>query len=174
MSLTPAIQDQTQGAPPEANPLTETVRAGLLSLFQSLMKEEQTTRRSEVRNAWEQRSFRNGIQHLWWDERSYTWCLPAASGVALPAYMDVYDIFTPHWRSFVSLLSQNPPGVNFVPNDLQSGTDVAGAAEAEKARHSVDRLVCMKDRQMEAASMFCTDGRTIAWTYIDANGRVAR
>lgn len=168
MSISPAVPDETG----ETQELTPEIRAGMLSLFQSLMKEEQVSRRSEVRNAWKQRAFKNGIQYLWYDSTSYTFLTPEASGQALSSYMDVYNIYTPHWRSFVSLLSQNPPGINFPPDDLQKPNDVTAGSYAEKIRHRVDKLVHMKDRQMEAAGLFCTDGRTIAWTRLDPKGNL--
>ncbi len=153
-------------------PLSDEARAAIESLVKGVMGEEKSSRRSEVRIAAKQRFFGNGIQHVWYDNTTYAFCAPDASGMELPRFMDVYNIFTPHKRSFTSILSQNPPGVNFVPDDLQRSTDITAAAYADKMRHRVDRLVNMKDRQMEAASYFCTDGRTITRTYRDKNGKL--
>ena len=147
--------------------LSEAARSAIEELVKSCMKEDIASRRAEVRKAWEQRCFKNGNQYMWYDETTHCFMQPGASSQELPRFMDVYNIYTPHWRSFVSILSQNPPGVTFVPDDLQVGRDVTAAAYAEKMRHRVDRIVHMKDRQMEAANLFCTDGRTIAWTRLD-------
>lgn len=152
--------------------LSESARTAIEQLVQGILKEDRAARRSEVRRAWQQRAFKAGIQHLWYDTTSYSYLLPSAAPEEMPRFMDVYNIYTPHWRSFVSILSQNPPGVNFVPDDLQVGRDVTAAAYAEKMRHRVDRLVHMKDAQMEAADLFCTDGRTVARTRIDALGKL--
>lgn len=167
MSTAPVMQDQE--VPQQ---LSDEARKGLETLFSGIMGEEKSPRRAEVRKAWQQRNFRNGNQYLWWDSNSNTYCQPEASGNALPKFMDVYNIYTPHWRSFVSILSQNPPGINFVPDDLQRSVDVTAASYAENMRHRVDRLVNMKDRQAEAASYFCTDGRTISHTWIDNAGEL--
>ena len=159
---TPALVPQVD--PVQAflsSPEHEADRAAVVDLVSQVLGEEKSGRRAEVREAWRERSFKDGIQHIWWDSNSFTWMLPQASGQDLPSYMDVYNIYTPHWRSFLSILSQNPPGVNFTPDDLSQSRDVTAATYAEKMRHRVDRLVHMKDRQAETARYFCTDGRTI-------------
>ena len=154
--------------PPSQEPqLSDTARTALEELATGVLGEEKSDRRSEVRKAWQQRSFRNGIQHIWYDKGSYSYMLPEASGKKLPRYMDDYNIYTPHWRSFVSLLGSPSLGVNFIPKNLQRSVDVTAAAYSEKMRHYVDHLVNMSDRQAEAASYFCTDGRTMTWTRID-------
>jgi hypothetical protein len=147
--------------------LSDGAKTAIVSLVRGCLKEETSARRTEVRNAWKQRSFKNGIQHLWYDKRSYCYSLPEASGETLPAYMDVYNIYTPHRRSFVSILSQNPPGINFDPDDLKVSRDITAASYAEKMRHRVDRLVHMKDKQGSAAGYLCTDGRVVSRTWID-------
>jgi hypothetical protein len=152
--------------------ISDEAHTALEELVKGVLKEEMTARRAEVRKAAQQRNFRNGFQHIWWDKNSNTFMHPEASGQQLPRFMDVYNIYTPHWRSFVSILSQNPPGINFVPDDLQRSTDVTAAGYAEKMRHRVDRLVHMKDRQAEASGFFCTDGRTLTWTRVDAKGKL--
>jgi hypothetical protein len=164
----PDVQDEEKVTPE----LSEEGRAAVESLVEGILKEELSARRAEVRKAAQQRNFRNGFQHIWWDKNSNTFMNPEASGQQLPRFMDVYNIYTPHWRSFVSILSQNPPGINFVPDDLQRSTDVTAAGYAEKMRHRVDRLVHMKDRQAEASGFFCTDGRTLTWTRVDAKGKL--
>lgn len=165
-------EDQDSAEQTAFERLSESARKGIEQLVVGLLKEDRAARRAEVRRAWQQRAFKAGIQHLWYDTTSWSYLLPQAAGEELPQFMDVYNIYTPHWRSFVSILSQNPPGVNFVPDDLQAGRDVTAASYAEKMRNRVDRLVHMKDAQMEAADLFCTDGRTIARTHIDKSGKL--
>lgn len=174
MSTAPVTPEIDQEQPDQTQPvqISDDARKALETIFQGIMREELSDRRAEVRKAWQQRNFRNGHQYLWWDERNGLYCDPSASGQELPRFMDVYNIYTPHWRSLVSLLSQNPPGINFTPDDLQKSRDVMGAASAEKMRHRVDRVVSMDDRQAEVASYFCTDGRAITWTRIGKDGKL--
>lgn len=163
-AVVPEVQEQTQ--------TSEALRSAFEDLVTGCLKEESSPRRSEVRKAWRQRLFRNDIQYLWYDKTSGQYLSPEASGQSLPRFRNVYNIYTPHWRSFVSILSQNPPGINFVPDDLQRSTDVTAASYAEKMRHRVDRMVHMKDRQAEASGYFCTDGRTITRSWIDKKGKL--
>ncbi len=167
------LLDQQEMAPQNPFELaTDSIRAGMLDLFRDVMNEERTSRRAEVRDAWKQRAFRNGQQHLWYDSKhTYAFYLPEASGRELPEFMAVHNMFTPHYRSFVSILSANP-GINFVEKDLQRPNDVTAATFAEKMRSRVDRMVNMRDRQAEVAGNFCTDGRTITWSRIDSKGKL--
>lgn len=173
MSEVAEEQEQSEETSSQESALSDLARNAIEELVAGILREDQVTRRAEVRRAWQQRLFKDGIQFLWYNSTTYCFSAPSASGEELPPYMDVYNIYTPHWRSFVSILSQNPPGINFVPDDLQDGKDVTAATYAEKMRSRVDRIVCMKDRQMEVAGLFCTDGRTIARTYIDEDGKLA-
>jgi hypothetical protein len=166
----PDVQPEAQEA--QAPQLSDEGRKALESLVSGILREELSSRRAEFRQAWQQRNFRNGYQYLWWDASSHTYMHAEASGLKLPRFRDVYNIYAPHWRSFVSILSQNPPGINFPPDDLQRSVDVTAASYAEKMRHRVDRLVHMKDRQAEVAGYMCTDGRTITWTRVDAKGKL--
>lgn len=173
--MPPVIEDkeeEQQEQDEQPTKLSDSARIAIEEIVAGCLKEDSSSRRAEVRKAWEQRCFKNGIQYIWYDDSSHCYMQPSASSQELPRFMDVYNIYTPHWRSFVSILSQNPPGVTFVPDDLQVGRDVTAAAYAEKMRNRVDRIVQMKDRQMEAANLFCTDGRTVAWTRLDDEGKL--
>lgn len=159
-------QETTEQESTPFESLSEEARTAIEQLVSGILKEDQTARRAEVRRAWDQRAMDNGIAHTWYDNSSYCLMLPQASGEELPPYMDNYNVYTPHRRNFTAILSENPPGLNFPPDDLQKGIDVTASDYAEKMRHRVDRLVHMKDAQMDAAKLFCTDGRTIAWTKV--------
>lgn len=164
------IQDQDIATGPTE--LSPDGRKALEDLFLSIMREEQTDRRQEVRKAAQNRFFSLGIQHLKYDSTQFMYIAPEASGEQLPRYMDVYNIYTPHQRSITSVLSQSTPGINFQPDDLQQSRDITGASYAEKYRARVDRQVAMDDRQAEIADNFCTDGRTVTWTRIDKEGKL--
>jgi hypothetical protein len=63
-----------------------------------------------------------------------------------------------------ALGSQNPPGVNFEPDEPTKSTDIASARNAETYRHYIDRVNKRKDLQTEIMSLFCTDGRTVLYS----------
>ncbi len=168
----PVTDIQEEGQEVQPKQLSDEGRKALESLFQGIMKEELSSRRNEVRKAWQQRAFKQGNQYLWWDQASNTYMQPEASGNELPRFMDVYNIYTPHARSLTSILSQSPPGINFQPDDLQNSSDQTASTYAEKYRTRIDRLVEMDERQAEVADIFCTDGRTIIWTRVDKDGKL--
>lgn len=175
MSITPALPDVTeeaQEAQPAQGELTPEGRTALEDLVKGVLKEEKSSRISEVRKAWQQRNFSNGHQYLWWDDKTHCYMQPEASGQEQPRFTDVYNIYTPHKRSLSSILSQNPPGINFTADDLLRSVDLTAADDAERMRHRVDRLVNMKDRQSEVSSDFCTDGRTMTRTWIDKESKL--
>jgi hypothetical protein len=152
--------------------LSEEAQSGLQDCLRHALEEDRTDRRDEVRMAWHLRLYCKGRQHLFWDSKSYSYQSLADSGEALPRYMGTYDITTPHKRSFVSILSESTLGVNFEPDNLQIGRDVTAAKLAEKGRDVVDRMIPMRSRQAKAAGYLCTDGRVVAWTRLDKDGKL--
>lgn len=173
LALPPVEQEEpTEEARPTFATLSETAKAALAGMLTSALNSDKVGRREAVRQAWKLRDYCKGRQHNLWDKRSYVFITPEASGEELPMHMGTYDITSPHKRSFVSILSENPPGVNFVPNDLQKGNDVTAAKLAEKMRARVDRMVQMKDRQQKAAGYLCTDGPVVSWVRVDEVGKL--
>ncbi len=165
-----------EALPPEMTPFqmlsTEAVTA-LEGALKSALMDNKVTRREEVRVTWKARDYCRGKQYAVYDSRNYIFVTMQASGEAMPMHMGTYDIISPQKRTFVSILSEQAPGVNFVPNDLQAANDVTAAKSAEKMRGRVDRMVEMKAKQSKAAGYLCTDGRVIAWTRIDESGKLA-
>ena len=139
--------------------------------MKSAQRENRTARWQEVRDASRQRLLDKDIGHyLDWDDKQYQWKEPGADGEPLPAYLDNYNIYTPHRKSFQSILSQTLTGINFKPGSLQRGDDITAAAYAEKMRHWVDQRISIQERQEELAGFYCTDGRTIGKLLLDMFG----
>jgi len=165
--VTPALVPDLESSEAAVSPvLSEAAKTALVSIVRKCLKEEQHARRQEVMESRRQRYYERGDQNIYWEKNSHIFKPLTESGLGLPKYMRVFNIFRPHSRSLVSVLSQNPPGVNFVPEDLQQSTDVTAANRAEKMRHRVDRDIRMKDVQTNVARLFCTDARTLAWTHM--------
>ena len=156
-------EDQTeQGG--QAAPLSDDAKTALVSLVRGALSEDKFSRRLEVVDARLQRFYDRGDQYIYFDSVSLQFRPASDSGKELPRYTDVYNIYSPHRRSLVSVLSQSAPGTNFEPDDLSKSVDITAANRAEKMRHRVDRAVDMKAKQTDAARLLCTDGRVIAWT----------
>jgi hypothetical protein len=159
-------------APTPFESLSDEAKAGLQELLRQALKEDPTGRRNHVRDAWKLRLYCKGRQQIWYDDKSFMYMGLEASGQQLPKHRAVFDITSPHKRSFVSILSENPTGINFVPDDLQKSVDVTSAKLAEKMRSRVDRAVQMKERQSKAAGYLCTDGLVLSWTRLDDKGKL--
>jgi hypothetical protein len=129
-------------------------------------------RRSEVIEARRQRFYRRGDQYIYFNfQSSIMNFVPysggddnGAPGSDSPRNMDVYNIYWPYLRALISVGCQNPPGVDFEPDDPTKSTDIAAARAAEIFRHHIDRANQRKKIQADIMGKFGTDGRTVLFT----------
>jgi hypothetical protein len=163
-----SIQDYGQ----QFEKLPENLVTALKSLTQHVLGLEKYPRRQEVQLARLQRFYERGDQHIYWNSRTFMFTQAVGgatvqtddSSVDMPHYVNDYNIYGPYERSLVAVLSQNPPGVNFEPDDPSNAVDIAAAKAAEKFRHYVDRCNPRKNLQSDITRLFCTDGRVILYT----------
>lgn len=150
----------------------EDLQIALKNLITKVAGQEKWPRRMEVVEARRQRFYDRGDQYIWWNAAKFVFAT-ATSGLSfggtsdsvdMPRYTDVYNIYSPYLDIITALLSQNPPGVDFEPDDPTSATDIAAANTAEKFRHQVDRVNDRKKLQTTIARYFATDGRCVLWT----------
>lgn len=130
-------------------------------------------RRTEVIDARRQRFYRRGDQYINWNPGIFNF-VPfggdgndsgnGSPGQDSPRYTDVYDIFWPYMRALISVGVQNPPGVDFEPDDPTKESDISASRTAEVFRFYVDRVNNRKALQSRIMSLFCTDGRVILYT----------
>lgn len=157
--------------------LPEELQNALRGLVQHYMGVEKWPRRQEVMLARMQRFYERGDQHIYWNARNWVFAQAVGgasiqmdeSSVDMPHYVNDYNIYGPYERSLVAVLSQNPPGVNFDPDDPSASTDIDAAKAAEKFRHHVDKYNPRKELQSSIVRLFCTDGRVILWTRGEQN-----
>ncbi len=149
------------------------LQTALIRLCQHFAGLEKYARRTEVMDARRQRFYRRQDQYIVWNTAQYLfgpWPGNTGEGTGTspaqdsPRYTDVYDIFWPYMRILISVGTQNPPGVNFEPDDPTQESDIASSRTAEKYRHFVDRVNKRKNLQADILSKFCTDGRTVLYT----------
>lgn len=149
------------------------LQGAIVKLCQHFAGLEKYARRTEVMDSRRQRFYRRQDQYIVWNTAQYLfgpW--PGNTGESTgtspaqdsPRYTDVYDIFWPYMRILISVGTQNPPGVNFEPDDPTQESDITSSRAAEKYRHFVDRVNKRKNLQADILSKFCTDGRTVLYT----------
>lgn len=152
--------------------MPEDLQSALKALVTKLQGQDKYARRSEVIDARRQRFYDRGDQYIFWNAASWVF-VPATGGgslqqgseaVDMPRYTDVYNIFHGYLRSIVAVLTQNPPGVNFEPDDPNESSDITAAQAADKFKHVVDRANERKALQADIARFFCTDGRVVLYT----------
>src|SRR5271157_3631984 len=155
--------------------LPENMQEALASLITRFMEQDRFVRRREVIEIRKARFFDRGDQYIYWNDTSGMYGTGEAGGaltvgsqsVDMPRYMDVYDIYKPYESTITAVLTQNPPGVDFQPDDyMKAETDIPAAQTAEKYRHHIDRVNDRKKVQTEVARLFFTDGRVVMFNHL--------
>lgn len=148
--------------------------AGTIKEFQ---KQDTYLRRREVMRDRKARFYERGYQHLAWtggNSGGFALVTPgmqvAGSAAQAPQYVDDYDIFWPYERIQLSILTQNPPGVDFQP-DSEREEDTEAANTAEGYTKIFDRNNNIKQIQISALRFMMLGGRTISWTRTEQNGQ---
>lgn len=184
---------QSEEATGEVDPLQddEELQNAVKELFRHFGGLEKFTRRQEVMETRQQRYYARNDQYIYWNDKMGVYILAQGTGGGaaggdtspdMPKYMNVYNIYTPYLESILSPLLQNPPGVNFEPDDIMAPPDVRKAKIAQKYKQKVDRDNNRKQIQQEVGRLFVTDGRVVVYTRtikdeqalgVDAQGKPA-
>lgn len=169
-ALPEQIEQALDQAPEAFNPLESTE---LISALKTMLTYhsglEKHIRRSEVIDARRQRFYEQDHQYIYFNATSWLFA-PVGGGSGqssqanMPRYRDVYNIYTPYERGILAIMTENPPGVDFEPDDPSNPDDVKAAQGGEKYRKKIDIQNPRKKLQMDIARTFCTDGRVILYT----------
>lgn len=167
--------DQGQGNPygEKNEQLPEVLKNALQSIVAKFGKEQgQYQRRREVIRTRKLLFYERGHQHVYADPRSGFFAVGTGGSVVtvngqdvqLQQYLDDWNLFTPTMDTIVAVMTQNPPGVDFLPNNPDAIDNIEAATNAEGYRHIFDRMNDVRDIQKKVVRMFGCSGRTIAWT----------
>lgn len=124
------------------------------------------------------RFYDDGIQHVYPNWGTGVYQVGTSGGyvdlgngqsVQCPLYMGAYNIFRSRRRSLDAVLTQNPPGVDFVSDKPDRSEDIEAAETAEGFRHLFDQANDVKKIQQDIARMFELSGRCVAWTRTTAS-----
>lgn len=178
MSTSPAIPEVQNAAPvpdeqvqtfgDKNQDLPQCLVNAISDAFETLQSREAYDRRIEVLTDRMHRFYDEGIQHYYpnYGTGSYQIGSPGASitvgndTINCPDYIGAYNIFYPIRRSLEAVLTQNPPGIDFRPDDPSRPEDMEAAETAEGYRHFFDQANDVKQIQQQMARMFCLSGRT--------------
>jgi hypothetical protein len=174
----PEDTDQSQEFGENNVELPEQLKKVLLDLFKRFMREEMYERRWEVMTGRRLRFYERGFQHITWADRSLVFqqvtpgmtTQVGSEEVEAPNYLDDYNIFQPYLLTRVSVLTQNPPGIDFRPSSQDTLAQQA-AADAENYRMLFDQTNDRAALQMRAARFMGVSSRVVAWTRTEANAQ---
>ncbi len=191
VALDPAVTDPYEGAMVDVDPAQDDPTAQYRQMYgekyeklplqiinalreqlKKLAFQDKFMRRVEVLRDRRNRFYEKGIQHIVeTNGGSFAQFTPGAfiptangAGVQCGMFVDDYDIYGPYTRIQQSVLTQNPPGIAFEPDDPTKAECEAAANAAEKYWIQFGRVNDIKARQTTITRMFQLSGRAVAWT----------
>lgn len=171
-----------QGDPPQYGKnnrkLPQSLIAALDNIIKKFQDQEQYDRRIEELMDRILRFYDDGIQHVYPNWGAGVYQVGVSGGyvdlgngnsLQCPEFMGAYNIFRARRRSLDAVLTQNPPGVDFVANRPERSEDIEAAETAEGFWRLFDQAntntqSSVKNLQQEIARMFELSGRCVAWT----------
>lgn len=159
--------------------LPEQLQRVLKDLWKRFMREEMYERRWEVMTGRRMRFYERGFQHVTWSDKQMMF-QQVTSGmstfiggeeVTAPNYLDDYNILQPYLLTRVSVLTQNPPGIDFRPSKTGDSIDQQAANDAEAYVELFNQVNDRPTLQMQAARFMGLSSRVVAWTRTEANAQ---
>ena len=153
--------------------LPESLKAAIATIIKKFQDQELYDRRIEELTDRILRFYDDGVQHVYPNWSTGVYQVGVSGGyvdlgngnsLQCPEFMGAYNIFRSRRRSLDAVLTQNPPGVDFVADKPERSEDIEAAETAEGFRHLFDQANDIKSIQQEIARMFELSGRCVAWT----------
>ena len=159
--------------------LPDQLKNALKIALESLSTKELYDRRRHVMRVRRNKYYRKGFQHIYENRQTGMYTVGVAgesiavgSGfIECPQYIGDYNIVRPTELIIESVLTQNPPGIDFRPN-TQSTEDLEAANTAEVYREFFDRSNDSKGIQLKIVQEFCESGLTIITVNTEANAQL--
>ena len=191
-SAPPMPQSDTGGAPVVADPpapappsfgennrdLPDLLKDTLCALVKEFQQEDLYDRRIEDLMDRGLRFYDDGVQHFYPNYGTGAYQI-GATGASVDTgegerftcgeYMGAYNIFRARRRTIDSVLTQNPPGIDFQPARPNRTEDIQAAEAAEGYRHLFDQMNDTPEIQQAITRMFELSGRVVVWTHTTAN-----
>ena len=154
--------------------LPKQLKEAIDSLIKIFSAREQYDRRLEYLMDRLLRFYDDGVQHFYPNWGTGVYQIGTAGGVVdlgngrqidCPEYMGAYNIFRRDRRTLHAVLTQNPPGVDFIPNQLGNPEGEQSAEIAEGYRHYFDQANDVKQMQENVSRYMCLSGRVVTRVY---------
>ena len=154
--------------------LPKQLKEAIDNLIKVFSQRDQFDRRIEVLMDRIMRFYDDGVQHVYpnWGTGVYqigiaggTVDLGKGQSLECPAFMGAYNIFRRDRRALHAVLTQNPPGIDFIPNQFGNPEGEQSAEIAEGYRHYFDKANDTKRIQEEISRYMCLSGRVVTRVY---------
>ena len=158
--------------------LPKSLIAALDNIIKKFQDQEQYDRRIEELMDRILRFYDDGVQHVYPNWGAGVYQVGTAGGyvdlgngnsLQCPEFMGAYNIFRARRRSLDAVLTQNPPGIDFVADRPEQSEDIEAAETAEGFWRLFDEANAnnsssVKNLQQEIARMMELSGRVVVWT----------
>lgn len=160
--------------------LPDQLKTALKNAAIAIGQREIYDRRREVMRDRRNRFYRRGWQHIYENRQTGMFSLGVAGeavstgsggSVECPQYIGDYNIFRPTELVIESVLTQNPPGIDFRPK-TQDTEDLEAAATGELYREYFDQCNDSKGIQLKIVQMLAESGRTVVSVATEANAQL--
>jgi len=160
--------------------LPEQLKTAIKNAMIYIGQRELYDRRREVMRNRRNSFYRRGWQHIYENRQTGMFSLGVAGeavstgsggSVECPQYIGDYNIFRPTELVIESVLTQNPPGIDFRPK-TQDTEDLEAASTAEIYREYFDRSNDSKGIQLQIVQSLCESGRTVVSVATEANAQL--
>ena len=154
--------------------LPKQLKEALDNLVKCFSQRDQYDRRIEVLMDRIMRFYDDGVQHVYPNWGTGVYQIGSAGGyvdlgngrqLECPEYMGAYNIFRRDRRALHAVLTQNPPGIDFIPNQFGNPEGEQSAEIAEGYRHYFDKANDTKRIQEEISRYMCLSGRVVTRVY---------
>ena len=162
VDLGPNLERLEEERPELVNALRELVR--------QYRMEGVAARRYEIRRIRQARLFWQGLQYGWWNPNDMNWHMPYEERSSddraleeMPRYQFVTNFYQGFGLSFVAVLSQDVPSVQFYPQSFQSLVDIAAARAASDVAELIERNNHVEHLLTSIGYFLWTDGKLGAY-----------
>jgi len=157
------------------------VVGALRDLVMQFRTEGIVARRHEIRRVKQARLFWQGLQYGWWNPNDLSWHLPfGAQGVSvdtdraleeMPRYSFITNFYQGFGLSFIAVMSQDVPSVQFYPQSAQSEEDISAAKAASEAARLIEQNNRVQNLLTAVGYYLWTDGKIGGYVRYVADGQ---
>lgn len=177
----PVVPDPEPQQPPSFGEnnrkLPDQLKEVLTAIVKEFQNEEMYDRRIEDLTDRGLRFYDDGVQHFYANYATGVYQIGEAGGAVnigngsqeCSEYLGAYNIFRARRRTIDSVLTQNPPGIDFQPDKPNRSEDLEAAETAEGYWELFQQKNDIPDLQQSVTRFFELSGRVVAWTCTKAN-----